>query len=264
MAPRNAAAPGARNTEVHPALVRLAARKLDPAVLVGAAGLEPAVEARARRFHREEDRRRFLTGRVIARALVADLLQVPDATVTATASCPDPHCRYGNDGSHGEPRYFHNGKPVPLIVSFSRCGGWLAAAAAEIPGGDSTGVERIGVDLDDAAAPAFAGADLEDVMASEAERAAIAAAAVNDRPRMRAQLWVRKEAVLKARGQGLRIDPRTLDTLSWGETGLRALDVGPEKLGLPAHLVLAVGADIGRTHGHFGAIRLEFNGIAGS
>lgn len=257
------AAPGTGGAEANPLLVRLAVRRLDREVLGGADSLGEAVQARARRFHREVDRRRFLAGRVIARTLVADLLQVPEATVTATASCPDPNCRYGNDGGHGEPRYFQNGQPAPLHVSFSRCGDWLAAAAAGIRRGDGPGVDRIGVDLDNAAAPAFAGSDVEDVMAADAERSAIAAVAAAGRPRLRAQLWVRKEAALKAGGQGLRTDPRSVDTLSGQHSGVRIYDVGPEKLGLPANFVLALATDAGSVRGRSGALRLELSRGAG-
>lgn len=226
-------------------LVWLAVRRLDSVPLRGADSLGDAVQARARGFHRQTDRRRFLAGRLMARSLVAGLLGVPETTVTARAHCPDPTCRYGNDGSHGEPRYFRNGQPVPLLVSFSRCGDWLAAAAAEIRRGDDPGVDCLGVDLEDAASPAFAGAGLEDVMATGAERAALAAVAEAGRPRLRAQLWVRKEAVLKAAGQGLRLDPRSVDALSGRHAGTRIYDVGPEELGFPPNLVLSFAVGMG-------------------
>nr|WP_304661766.1 4'-phosphopantetheinyl transferase superfamily protein [Arthrobacter sp. zg-Y238] len=220
--------------------VQLAVRRLDAVDLGTAASLGTAVQTRAKGFHHEEDRRRFLAGRVAARSLVAGYLQAPEDTVTAMAHCPD--CLHGNDGSHGEPRYFIAGRPIPLKVSFSRSGNWLAAALART---------RVGVDLEDSAAGAFADTAVEDVMATGAERAAIAAVAVPDRPRLRAQIWVRKEALLKASGQGLRVDPRSVETDSderarekgLGFSGLRAYDVEPEQFGLPASFALSYAVD---------------------
>lgn len=225
--------------------LRLAVRWLDAADVSAAGSLAEPVLARARAMHQAADRRRFLAGRLAARALAAGLLGVPETAVTATAHCPD--CIHGNNGSHGLPRYFVNGEPAALHFSFSRSGGWLAAAAA--PAG-------VGVDLEDAGADAFSGPGLEDVMATAAEKAAVAALAAPDRPRLRAQLWVRKEALLKAAGQGLRVDPRTVGTI--GPAGgreirgeirgepLRAYDVGPERLGLPAGFVLSYAVGVPR------------------
>lgn len=238
-------AAGRRHTETAPGAVRLAVRRLDAVSLSGADSLGEAVLTRARGFHRREDGRRFLAGRLVARSLVAGLLEVPDAAVTARSHCPDPACRFGNDGSHGEPRYFRHGQPVPLLVSFSRCGEWLAAAAAATRRDGEPGVRRLGVDVEDAASPAFEGIGLEDVMATAAEKAALAAVAEPARPRMRAQLWVRKEAVLKAAGQGLRINPGSVGTLSGQRAGIRVYDVGPEELGLPPNLVLSCAVDTG-------------------
>nr|WP_269440208.1 4'-phosphopantetheinyl transferase superfamily protein [Arthrobacter sp. zg-Y769] len=223
-----------------PGSVRLAARQLDLVDLSAADSLGTAVLARAQGLHREEDRRRFLAGRLAARSLVAAHLEVPEVDVTAVAHCPD--CARGNDGSHGEPRYFLAGQLIPLRVSFSRCGNWLAAALAET---------RVGVDLEDAAAQAFSDSAVEDVMATGPEKAAVASVAVPDRPRLRAQLWVRKEALLKASGRGLRVDPRSVEThysselpeTDAGVTGLCAYDVGPEQLGLPAAFVLSYAVD---------------------
>ena len=211
------------------ATVHLAVRRLDGVDIGAARSLGAEVQERARQMHRPEDRQRFLAGRLAARALVAGWLQVPEDTVTATAYCRD--CVHGNNGSHGEPRYFADGVPVPLQVSFSRSGGWLAAAAA---------AASIGVDLEDASAEAFSAPGLEDVMATAPEKAAVAAVAAPDRPRLRAQLWVRKEALLKAAGHGLRVDPRSVETMRPADgQGLRAYDVEAEAVGLPAGFVLA-------------------------
>lgn len=227
-------------------MLRLAVWPLDTVDLRAADSLGAAVRARAEGFHHEEDRRRFLAGRLAARSFVAAYLHAPEDAVSAAAHCPD--CLHGNDGSHGEPRYFIAGEPIPLKVSFSRSGNWLAAALAET---------RVGVDLEDSAARAFADTAVEDVMATDTEKAAIAAVPVPNRPRLRAQIWVRKEALLKASGQGLRVDPRSVET-DFGErgrgngvgfTGLRAYDVEPEELGLPASFALSYAVDAGKADG---------------
>lgn len=234
-------------------MLRLAVRALDAVDLRDAAELGDPVLRRAAAFHREADRSRFLAGRLAARNLVAACLDVPAADVTATAICPDPFCRYGNDGGHGRPRYFLAGEPAPLQASFSRSGNWLAAAILVSAGGEL----RVGIDLEDAAAEAFRGDGLDDVMASRAEKAALAVVEPADLPLERARLWVRKEALLKADGEGLRRDPRLADTQA-GNGGLQAYAVAPEQLGLPPTHVLAYALASSR-----GALRVEFDSSAG-
>ena len=118
-------------------------------------------------------------------ALAGRLLGNP---VTVTHHCPN--CG-GTD--HGRPLV------DGAFVSLSRAGG-LVAIAVSLDG-------PVGVDIESVARVSASGFD--DVAFSGTERTRIAAA--DDPDLQRARLWTSKEAILKARGTGLRVDPRTVD-----------------------------------------------------
>jgi hypothetical protein len=81
----------------------------------------------------------------------------------------------------------------------------------------------VGVDVEPVAAVEFGGFD--DVALTVAERARVAGLDPGLRAAARAQLWVDKEARLKATGEGLRVDPADEDGSRW-VGGLWPLDVG--------------------------------------
>lgn len=58
----------------------------------------------------------------------------------------------------------------------------------------------------------------------------------HSRPQLRAQLWTRKEALLKALGTGLAREPNGIDVVA----DPRVRSMAPEPLGLPSNLVVAV------------------------
>ncbi len=161
------------NRRVH-LLLRIADRPL-----VGdrrAVALELLSGAERSRFATARDPERFLTGRMLLRELVAELTGAELASITVIAACPD--CGL----EHGRPRVAeHPG----IHLSLSHAGGRTLAAA-------TTGA-AIGVDL-----------ERRDI--SPDRLAAIQKVAGGDLAH-----WTRVEAVLKADGRGLRVDPRAVE-----------------------------------------------------
>jgi 4'-phosphopantetheinyl transferase len=142
-------------------------------------------------------------------------------------------------GPHGKPIVTVHGAAHPeLHVSLGRAGGTTAIAV--------TLAGPVGIDIETLARVGRAGFD--DVAFDEHERGRIRAASEPDR--MRAAGWTAKEAVLKATGDGLNIDPRALRIDSkalrleaWadapvplGDILLRALRLGPGLVGTLAVL----------------------------
>ncbi|SFP45171.1 4'-phosphopantetheinyl transferase [Amycolatopsis arida] len=148
---------------------------------------------RHRGYRQEADRRRFLTGRVLAKTLAGERLGRPPAAVVFDATCDD--C----GKPHGVPRV--PGSSLRLSISHSG--------------------ERIGVALTEAAPVGLdvetvtRGADdsLIDYALNDTERGALRALPDADRTDAFFSYWTRKEAVMKATGRGLRIPLRSL-TLS--------------------------------------------------
>jgi len=129
--------------------------------------------------------------------LVARLTGVADASVALTQLCP----RCGAT-DHGALRITLAGPAVgsPVHVSLARAGGLLAVAV--------TRAGPVGIDLE--AVADLARNPVADVMLSAAEAAGWAALGRPPTPVELAVLWTAKEAVLKAAGLGLRVDPRDL------------------------------------------------------
>lgn len=136
------------------------------------------------------DQARSTAGRSLLKILLAEEFGIDPASVELLAPA----------GRGGKPELCWvagPGGPPGLSANISHAGGEVVAAVAR---GAS-----VGVDVEEHAATAFAGFD--DIALSPAERAAVALLPARLRPRARTEFWVRKEAVLKALGVGLRGNP---------------------------------------------------------
>lgn len=144
-------------------------------------------------YRRNEDRRRFLTGRVLAKTVVGERLGIAAGDVVFDASCPD--C----DKQHGPLRLPGSELELSLSHSGDRVGLALATGA------------RVGLDVESTTRRADDG--LLDYALSTTERSAVAALTDGERAREFFRYWTGKEALMKATGRGLRI-PLTSLTLS--------------------------------------------------
>jgi len=146
-------------------------------------------------LRRVEDRRRFLTSRILLKTLVGQLSDTSPALVRLSYHCP----RCGRP--HGRPIVVEPPAAVRWHVSLSHTDRHVMVAA--------THAGPVGVDVEQVAATGFKGFD--DVALSSAERRVVEGCAPGDRARARTVYWARKEAVLKATGRGLAVDPCALE-----------------------------------------------------
>lgn len=147
---------------------------------VGAAGLAllaPGERARADAYRRDDDRRRSRTAALLLRCAAAALTGVPPAAVPVRRRCPG--C---GEGDHGRPELPGTG----WHASVSHAGAWCVVAL--------TRAGPVGVDVE-VLVPLDV-AEIAPTVLGPGEAAADAAALL--------RLWTRKEAVVKATGQGLR------------------------------------------------------------
>lgn len=142
--------------------------------------LTDAERGRAARFRRDEDRQRFVIGRSTRRELLARHVGTNPASLVFA------------EGKHGKPRLPPGASPSPHFNS-SHSGRWVLHAIADV---------EVGVDVEEIR-PEFA--DLDDFawVLSDAERTFVLAAAPTARAAALATVWVRKEAYVKALGEGL-------------------------------------------------------------
>ena len=139
-------------------------------------------------------------------ALVSGLTGVGPASITLEQVCP----ACGESG-HGPLRVVFTDAPdaAPTVhVSLTRAGGRLALAV--------TAAGPVGIDLESVAE--ISRAPVAGVLLSGAEAQALAGLDPTDVDAALAATWTAKEAVLKAAGTGLRVDPRDL-TITLAATG---------------------------------------------
>jgi 4'-phosphopantetheinyl transferase len=144
----------------------------------------------------EAQRTSFLVGRALLRATVSELVDVDADAVVLDSRCDS--CGL----EHGRPRVIAPAAAVraDVRVSLSRCDAAVAVAATR-------GVP-VGIDVEVLDARRFKG--VAEVVLDAAELARLQRRG-EARAGAVARAWTRKEAVLKATGDGLRVDPRDIE-----------------------------------------------------
>ncbi|GAA2813638.1 4'-phosphopantetheinyl transferase superfamily protein [Kribbella solani] len=151
-----------------------------------AADLDSVERGRLAAYAREVDRARFLLGVTITRQVLGARFSLPPANIRLDRSCAEcgrPHGKVRTDGV--ELSVTHSGELVGVAFS------------DHVVGLD---VEKVdpGVDVDAIARLAFPDAEQKNLRKYEGL----------EKARVFTTYWTRKEAVVKATGEGLRGDPR--------------------------------------------------------
>ena len=152
--------------------------------------LDDVEQGRFAAYRQEADKRRFLTGRVLAKTVAAERLGIPVESVKFDATCED--C----GKPHGRPRI----PGADLTLSISHSGDLIGVAATpSIP---------VGLDVETTTRRADEG--LIEYALSPAETASLADLPAEERAAAFFVYWTRKEAVMKATGKGLRIPLKSI------------------------------------------------------
>lgn len=175
------------------------------------------------RLLRPADQTRYLVSHALLRRVLADAVQIMPFALVFDRTCV--RCAaIDKPDQHGKPRLANS----RCQFSLSHAGGLvLVATAMDL---------EIGIDGEEVSAASFTG--FEEVALALPERREIDRLPAGRRDHGRAQLWARKEAVLKASGWGLAMDPRLISvgslrqpagtvTTSTGRYQLADLNVGP-------------------------------------
>ncbi|GAB3498397.1 4'-phosphopantetheinyl transferase family protein [Amycolatopsis cihanbeyliensis] len=160
--------------------------------------LTPVEEGRYEAYRQDIDRRRFLTGRVLARTVAGQRLGVEPGSVEFDATCD------GCGKPHGAPRV----PGAQLALSISHSGDRIGVAFTE--------GAPVGLDVE------TAGRKVEDSLIeyalNDTERQSLHALSAEERSAAFFTFWTRKEALLKATGRGLRLPLRGITLSPAGES----------------------------------------------
>lgn len=149
--------------------------------------LDDAETGRFHGYRREADRRRFLTGRVLAKTEIARRLNAVAAHIAFDATCPD--C----GKPHGKPHV--RGAEHRVALSISHSADRVVVAL--------TDGAPVGVDVEQATRERTA--DLQKYALANTEQQAVQRLPEDVRDAAFHTYWARKEAVAKATGRGLRL-----------------------------------------------------------
>jgi 4'-phosphopantetheinyl transferase len=190
--------------------------------------LAPDERERAGRFVDSQARALFALGRSLLRAALASYLDYAPQALRLDQRC----LRCGRQ--HGKPRLVDPVSDLAFNLAHSR--GLIVLAVC--------GGYEVGVDVEDRGR-ATSMPELAPLLLSAAEHQALEDVPEASRPEVLLECWVRKEALLKATGDGLSRDPRGVALpLARGGTavyrhdgtwwGVCSLDVGPDHAGAVA------------------------------
>ncbi len=182
-------------------------------------------------YRQDIDKRRFLTGRVLAKTVAAQRLGLAVEAVAFDATCDD--C----GKPHGRPRV----PGADLMLSISHSGDLIGVAA--------TAGTPVGLDVE--TATRRADDSLIEYALSPVEQAAVSGLLVEQRATAFFTYWTRKEAVMKATGKGLKIPLQSI-TFSGYEEAARLVSSGDPALD-PARTRLV---DLKASEGYRAAVAL--------
>lgn len=187
--------------------------------------LDEVERGRHDRYIRAEDRARFRTARALAKNLLARRVGVQpgDIRLDSTCECGQPH---------GKPRLVGSG----LELSISHSGDWIVVAV--------TAGSPVGVDVERSPTGTMAGGMLEATL-SPRELASLRSLSEAGRDEAFLAYWTRKEALLKATGEGLAT-PMPGITVTGPTERARLLDPG-ESTADPGRIRMA---DLGARPGY--------------
>jgi 4'-phosphopantetheinyl transferase len=155
-------------------------------------------EERAHVHRMREGRATARLSRGLLRLVLARYLDVPPAEIEVDRSCP--HC----GRSHGRPRLGRRHEVATDAVEFSVShGGDLLVLTF-------AGGPPLGVDVEPIGAPEDVDADLLDFTLTAAEHARLLEVPARERTRTFLRHWTAKEAILKAFGTGLDVEPQAV------------------------------------------------------
>lgn len=176
--------------------------------------LDDEERRRAARFVRPEDRHRYETAHRFLRRALADFSGLSPGSLRFDRA-PCPTC----GGAHGKPRLCGD---TGIGFSLSWSSGTVAVAA-------SIG-RSVGVDVERGGGHCVPG--WERTFCTDEELEELACAPSGVRQALAVAVWTRKEAVLKATGEGLGRDPRTVHVGAHGDrlvenVGVRSVSSAP-------------------------------------
>jgi 4'-phosphopantetheinyl transferase len=171
--------------------------EVEPTRADALASLSGVERERLSAYRRQEDRDRFVAGAMLARSVAARQLRIPPASVELDRTCPQ--CGRPHGKPHLSPAQYAAAGGLELSISHADRLVGLAATLGHPVGLD---VEPVVVQGDPAEIARVALAP-DELSAYAAVPADLGAAALM-------RYWTRKEAVLKALGTGLRIEPSSL------------------------------------------------------
>jgi 4'-phosphopantetheinyl transferase len=148
-------------------------------------------------FRREHDRSLYLVAHAIARIVLADYLDIEPQQIVFTTVCK--HC----GGPHGKPRICASSTPFELSISHS---GEMAVVAFTRGIRVGVDIEHIGHRDDDSA--------IAELILSPSEHLVFAGLSRTEHNVFLRRYWTRKEAILKATGDGLLVPPNSLTVSS--------------------------------------------------